>query len=145
MFGKSYAQSISIASSIWKFILLFFSLRYHICMTLLQVFFIISGIIIFLIALDISKRQKFNALHFIVFLLVGAWLLVFTFFPAILDWVGKIFGIPRGADVLVYASIIFLMYFVLLLLAKSEKNKEDITRLVREVAILESKLEGLWK
>lgn len=37
-------------------------------MNLLQVFFAISGVIIFVIALDISKRQKFNALHFLVFL-----------------------------------------------------------------------------
>ncbi len=37
-------------------------------MNLLQLFFAVSGIIIFVIALDISKRQKFNALHFLVFL-----------------------------------------------------------------------------
>ncbi len=128
-----------------KFVWFFWTPRYHESMTVLQWFFIISGIIIFLLAFDISKRQKFNALHFVVFLSVGAGLLLFTFFPSILDLVGRVFGIPRGADVLVYASIIFLMYFVLLLLSKSEKNKEDITRLVREVAILESKLHGQWK
>ena len=109
-------------------------------MNLLQAFFIISGIIIFLLAFDISRRQKFNALHFLVFLSVGAGLLIFTFFPSVLDFLGQVFGIPRGADVLVYTSIIFLMYFVLLLLAKSEKNKEDITRLVREIALLESRI-----
>jgi hypothetical protein len=37
-------------------------------MTLLQFFFIISGIIILILAVDISKKQKFNALHFLVFL-----------------------------------------------------------------------------
>lgn len=37
-------------------------------MNLLQAFFAISGIIIFVIALDVSRRQKFNALHFLVFL-----------------------------------------------------------------------------
>ncbi len=37
-------------------------------MNLLQVFFAVSGIVIFVIALDISRRQKFNALHFLVFL-----------------------------------------------------------------------------
>jgi hypothetical protein len=40
-------------------------------MNLLQIFFIISGLIIFLVALDIAKRERFNALHFLVFLGVG--------------------------------------------------------------------------
>jgi hypothetical protein len=49
--------------------------------TLLEVFFIISGLIIFILALDIAKKEKFNALHFFIFILIGGGLLVFTFFP----------------------------------------------------------------
>ena len=37
-------------------------------MTLLDALFILSGIIIFILAFDISRRQKFNALHFLVFI-----------------------------------------------------------------------------
>jgi hypothetical protein len=36
---------------------------------------------------------------------------------------------------LVYASIIFLLYFVLLLLSKHVENKENITDLIRALAI----------
>lgn len=107
-------------------------------MNLLQFFFIISGIIIFIIWLDIAKKQRFNALHFLVFLWVWAWLLVFTFFPNILQSIWNIFGVARWADVLVYASIIFLLYFVLLLLTKHVEDKEDITKIVREFAIEKS-------
>lgn len=39
-------------------------------MNLLQIFFIISGIIITLVAFDIARRERFNALHFLVFLSV---------------------------------------------------------------------------
>lgn len=104
-------------------------------MNLLQFFFIISGVIILIIALDISKKQKFNALHFLIFLWIWIWLLVFTFFPSILNAIWAVFWIARWADVLVYASIIFLLYFVLLLLSKHVENKDDITELVRELAI----------
>ena len=107
-------------------------------MNLLQVFFIISWIIISILALDIAKRQKFNALHFFVFILVWLWLLLFTFFPSILNWIWNIFGLQRWADVLVYASIIFLVYFVLLLLRKVEWNVFELTLLVREIAIQNS-------
>ena len=104
-------------------------------MNLLQVFFAISGVINFVIALDISKRQKFNALHFLVFLGIGGGLLLFAYVPQALDLIGRIFGIPRGADVLVYGGIVFLSYFSLLLLNKTEKNREDTTRLIREMAL----------
>jgi len=54
-------------------------------MTLLQIFFIISGVIISFLSFFIAKRERFNALHFIVFLSVGLGLLVFGFFPSFLD------------------------------------------------------------
>jgi small membrane protein len=105
-------------------------------MTLLQVFFVVSGVVILLISADVARRERFNALHFLVFLSVGTGLLVFTFFPAVLDFFGRLFGVQRGADVLVYTSIVFLIYFVLLLLQKTERNRHDTTRLVREMALL---------
>lgn len=107
-------------------------------MNLLDFFFIISGTLLFFISLDIAKKQRFNALHFFVFLSVASWLLLFTFFPQILQSVGRFFGLARGADVLVYVSIIFLTYFSLLLLSKHFETKEGITKLIRELAISNS-------
>ena len=115
-------------------------------MTLLQFFFIIAWIIILILSIDISRKQKFNALHFLVFLWVWWGLLTFTFFPEILNKIWDIFWVARWADVLVYASIIFLLYFVLLLLTKHVENKDSITWLIRELAIENSpKKEITWK
>ncbi len=108
-------------------------------MDLLQIFFILSGFIILLVALDIARRERFNALHFLVFIAVGGGLLLFSFFPKILDTIGGVFGLSRGADLLVYMSIIFLFYFVLLLLRKTESNREELTRIIREIAIQNAK------
>lgn len=113
-------------------------------MTLLQIFFIISWIIISWLSIKVAKKQKFNALHFFVFIWVWWWLLIFSFFPKILDKIWYAFWLTRWADVLVYTSIIFLLYFVLLLLRKIEKNKEDLTRVIREIAILEYKNKEKW-
>ncbi len=107
-------------------------------MTLLQFFFIISGVIILITWIDVASKQKFNALHFLIFLFVWVWLLVFTFLPKTLDKVWWIFWVARWADALVYISIIFLLYFVLLLLKKIEQNREYMTKLVREIAIEKS-------
>ncbi len=108
-------------------------------MTLLQFFFIISWIIILILSIDISRKQKFNALHFLVFIWVWWGLLIFTLFPNILSNIWNVFWVARWADVLVYSSIIFLLYFVLLLLTKHVDNKDSITGLIREIAIDNSK------
>jgi len=63
---------------------------------------------------------------------------VFTFFPGVLSAIGKVFWLQRWADVLVYGSIIFTIYMTLLLLSKTEQNRHDTTRLVRELAIANS-------
>ena len=108
-------------------------------MTILQIFFILSGIIISIIAFTIARRERFNALHFAVFLLVGIGLLVFGFFPGTVDRIAHVVGVARGADALVYGSIVFLFYFVLLLLEKIEAQREELTRLVRELSLSEPK------
>jgi len=115
-------------------------------MNLLQIFLTLSGVIILILAIDIAKKQKFNALHFLVFLWMWGWLLIFTFFPNALNTFGQFFGLQRWADLLVYSSIIFLIYFVLLLLSKHVENKDSITELIRELAMENSpKKEIKWK
>jgi len=115
-------------------------------MNLLQIFLTLSGIIILILAIDIAKKQKFNALHFLVFLWMWWWLLIFTFFPSALNTFWQFFGLQRGADLLVYSSVIFLVYFVLLLLSKHVENKDNITGLIRELAIENSNKKIIeWK
>ena len=115
-------------------------------MNLLQLFLILSGIIILILSIDIAKKQKFNALHFLVFLWMWWWLLIFTFFPSALNNFWQFFGLQRWADLLVYASVIFLVYFVLLLLSKHVENKDNITWLIRELAIENSEKKIIeWK
>jgi len=115
-------------------------------MNLLQIFLTLSGIIILILAIDIAKKQKFNALHFLVFLWMWWWLLIFTFFPNALNTFWHFFGLQRWADLLVYSSVIFLVYFVLLLLTKHVENKDSITGLIRELAIENSDKKFIeWK
>lgn len=115
-------------------------------MTLLEIFFILSWIVILIIAFDVAKKQKFNALHFLVFFWIWWWLLIFSIFPDFLNYVWNIFWLQRWADLLVYTSIVFLLYFVLLLLNKIEWTNSNLTKLVRTTAIENSAKNILnWK
>lgn len=64
-------------------------------MTLLQIFFILSGIIILILSYTTARKERFSAIHFLVFLLAGFSLELFAFFPSVLDELGSVFGIAR--------------------------------------------------
>ncbi len=59
-----------------------------------------------------------------------------------MDKFWSIVWVQRWADALVYISIVFLIYFVMFLFNKIEKNKSDITKLIRQISILEYELKN---
>ena len=67
----------------------------------------------------------------------GLWSLAFftIFYPDFSNYWAKILGIGRGADVILYASVIALFYLVFRLHVRMEDLQHDITRLVREITL----------
>ncbi len=65
------------------------------------------------------------------------WLVVLgvALVPQATDRVAAIAGVGRGADLLVYLAVTFLLYAVLRLMARQQKMSEEITELVRSIAI----------
>ncbi|MEI6774157.1 MAG: DUF2304 domain-containing protein [bacterium] len=104
-------------------------------MSLLQFVIIISAVVFILFGLDLYKRKKMNILHFFVFFVGGGMVVLFGFNQDLLNQFGKFFGIARGADLLVYASLIFLFYFYIDVLNKHTKDKFQLTKLVSQTAI----------
>lgn len=62
-------------------------------------------------------------------------LILFGFNQQLLDQFGRFFGIARGADLLVYISIVLLFYFYIDALNKLTKDKFQLTRLISQDAI----------
>lgn len=106
-------------------------------MSLLQFIIIIAAIVFILFGIDLNKRKKMNILHFIVFIWGGAAVILFAFNQNLLNAFGKVFGIARWADLLVYIAIILLFYFYFELLNQHTKDKYHLTRLVSRQAINE--------
>lgn len=104
-------------------------------MSFLDLFFLCSGIGIFLSAFRILKRESFLWWHFLLFLSVGVLLVTFTFLPEFRDAIGRVFGVERGADALVYVSVVLLFFLTFLILQQQEKQRQNITKMVREFAI----------
>jgi hypothetical protein len=71
----------------------------------------------------------------------GVWFVgVFViFFPGLLTYFANLIGIGRGADVAMYGAIVVLFYLVFRISVMLENIRHDISKIVREVALLEKK------
>ncbi len=104
--------------------------------SILQVVLIVSGAVFALMAIDAYKRGKMTLIHFVIFGL--GWLAVgwSVIDASILTRVAKLFGGSTApTDVLVYLSIIFLVYSYFELMHKITKDNYEYTRLITELAI----------
>jgi len=65
------------------------------------------------------------------------WLLVIiiVLLPGTTNILARTFGVGRGADVVVYISIIVLFYLIFKLYVKLDSLEKDITKIVREIAL----------
>lgn len=55
--------------------------------------------------------------------------------PQTADVVARFVGVGRGADVVIYASLIVLFYLIFRLYVKIEQVEGEITRLVRKLSL----------
>jgi small membrane protein len=78
------------------------------------------------------------------------WLLAFSFLwvligvaaiiPHATDNIAHFVGVERGADMLVYVAVLVLLYTVYRLFVRVQKMHEEITELVRQVALANPKV-----
>jgi hypothetical protein len=55
--------------------------------------------------------------------------------PESTNFIANMLGVGRGADMVVYLSIIFIFYLIFQITIKTEKIERNITKIVREMAI----------
>lgn len=78
------------------------------------------------------------------------WLLAFSFLwiligvaaiiPHTTDDIAHFVGVERGADMLVYIAVLVLLYAVYRLFVRVQKMHEEITELVRQIALANPKV-----
>lgn len=107
----------------------------HITMSLLQFIIIVAAVVFMLFGVDLYKRKKATILHFLVFL--GGWaiLVLFAIDNSLLNTFGQYFGVARGADLLVYISIIILFYMLIELYNSHTKDTNHLSSLISELTI----------
>jgi len=81
------------------------------------------------------KDNKLTKNEFIFWALIWVFAIVISFIPNTLGAVSKWLGIGRGADLIIYVSIIIIFYLVFRLYVKLESAEKEITSVVRKIAI----------
>ncbi|MCH8049295.1 DUF2304 domain-containing protein [Patescibacteria group bacterium] len=85
------------------------------------------------------RKQKVSVHWFVVWTVF--WLLVIAvgLAPQTTDILAAYLGVERGADLLVYSAIVVLFYAIYRMIVRMEKQHQELTDLVRKIAILEAK------
>ncbi len=99
-------------------------------------FLIIAFVLLVISRIILSfKRRKISFKSLLFWL--GLWLAISIVFllPQITDYLAKMLGFWRGADVAVYFSILLIFYFIFRMFVKFEKIESDITTIAREIAL----------
>lgn len=60
--------------------------------------------------------------------------------PHATDDIARVVGVERGADMLVYVAVLVLLYAVYRLFVRAQKMHEEITELVRQIALANPKV-----
>ncbi len=104
-------------------------------MSLLTVIISTAAILFIIIWRDAYKRSTINFLHGLIFVGWGLFVAYGLRHPEFLDKISKTFGLARGVDILVYGSILVLMYFYFELVHKITKDNYNFTKLVTNEAL----------
>ncbi|HLC70328.1 MAG TPA: DUF2304 family protein [Patescibacteria group bacterium] len=79
-----------------------------------------------------KEFSKTNLVVWIILWLVG---IVVVLIPDVTFSIARVFGVGRGADLVVYLSLAVLFLVVFRLVSKTEKMERDITKLTRKIAL----------
>ncbi len=86
------------------------------------------------------REAKMSWKEFLLWILIWSAVVFVVFLPQTTFVISKWLGIGRGIDFVVYASIVVLFYLVFRIYVKIETIEQDITKIVREMAIDSKKI-----
>lgn len=109
-------------------------------MTVFQILLILGIIIVAALAFGFLRGDRSLAVKRIVALLAALAAILAIIFPAALTAVANFFGIGRGADLLLYVSIVGGMLFAVASIRAKARSDARVTQLARAVALMEARL-----
>lgn len=86
-----------------------------------------------------ARHQAIRRVFMLLFIVAAA---SSVFFPQAWTWVANLFGIGRGADLLLYLLVLIFVGFVATTYRRFREIEAQLTSLAREIALLSSRESG---
>jgi hypothetical protein len=85
------------------------------------------------------KDKSIRIWEFVFWSAIWLGIIIFSLTPALLQFISGVLGIQRATDLAIYVSIIVLFYLMFRIYVKVDKQGQDITKVVRNVALKKKK------
>ncbi|MBC8495525.1 DUF2304 family protein [archaeon] len=108
-------------------------------MEIIQVLVILFVIFAYSRVLLRFKDKQMRLREFTFWTIIWAAVVIVAVLPAFTGWLSNKVGIGRPIDIAVYVSIVLVFYLIFRMYVKFEKLDQNITKLVRTVAIEKEK------
>lgn len=109
-------------------------------MTAFQFLLILGIVVVAVLAIRFLRGERSLAIKRIFALIAALAAVLAILFPELLTLVANFFGIGRGADLLLYVSIIGVLLFAVATVRAKARSDARVTELARSVALLEARL-----
>lgn len=107
-------------------------------MTLVQVLLTAAVVLIIVIALRSRRSYRTRAAKKLAFLLLALVSIVAILFPSLVQTVASFVGVGRGSDLVLYASVLLLLYTSLDFYLRFQDIDAQVTSLTRALALAQA-------
>ena len=104
-------------------------------MAIIEIILILFALFAWSRAILRLRDREISVWEFMLWTLIWISVIIVTVFQDVLGAISEIVGISRGTDLAVYVSIVVLFYLLFRLYVRVDKQNQELTRLVRELAI----------
>lgn len=107
--------------------------------SLIQLIVVLVAVVAVIKAIANYNKKRMALLSLILWCAIWIGAVIVIFIPKVSFFFANILGIGRGADFVVYVSIIILFYLMFRIYVKIDNVEKNVTKIVRETAIKKAK------
>lgn len=100
-------------------------------------FLLLSSVVIIYLILMFKSKVRVSKLVEVLYLGIYSFIFLVFLYPNILNIIENVFGIESAINFILYLSIFVAYFIIFLLYRKMESQRVEITKLVREIALMD--------
>jgi len=108
-------------------------------MEIISIIMIVFALFAYAAVVHRVRKGEITKGEFIFWSVVWFGVIIVALIPSFASAIADFFGIGRGVDVLIYVAILVLFYLIFRVYVKLEKIEQEVTLLVRKIALSKKK------